>query len=174
MTNIPDLIGVLHKSPKGEELAKALIELLADADDEDWILVLVKLGEATRERRFTLSSPVRPTEAESVVKSIVLNSDSILTAEDIVQLAPEYPRSLKHRSGASSVLNSLVSKGELGKLTIGRETYFASLEEAIRQSQVAWMREHPYQSPEHINPSAIASMTGLSTAQVIRVLSEMF
>lgn len=174
MTNIPDLIGVLHSSPRGQELAKVLLDLLADADDEDWILVLVKLGEATRERRFTLSSPAAHTQAERVVRSIVLNSDSLITAEDIAQLAPEYPRSLKHRSGASSVLNSLVSKGELGKLTIGRETYFASVQEAIRQSHVAWMREHPDQSPEHTNPSAIASMTGLSTAQVIRVLSEMF
>ena len=172
MNDLGELATALGQDQRGSEIAKILLELLTDADEEARLLVLVKLREASRERRLTLHSPQPSTDAERIVKQLVLDSGSLITAEDVVQAAPPYPRSLHHRSGASAVLNTLVNRGELGKLTIGRETYFSSVQEIVQQAQIAWMRDHPGQGPEQTNPTAIAAMTGLSSAQVIRVLTE--
>ncbi len=182
MNDIERLQEALGRDPeRGTEITGTLLRLLAEADEEVRLLVLVKLREAeseanrlaVREGRLSLRAPEPVTDAERIVKEIVLESGSLLTADDIVQSAPAYPRSLHHRSGASAVLNSLVNKGELGKLTIGRETYFSSVREIVQQAQIAWMREHPGEPPEKTSPTAIASMTGLSSAQVIRALSEL-
>ena len=173
MDEVDELAQILRGDPEGSEIARILLDLLTGASDETRLLVLVKLREAIRERRLTLHSPQAATDAERVVKQIVLDSGTMVTADDIVKAAPPYPRSLHHRSGASAVLNSLVNKGEIGKLTVGRETYFSSVREIVQQAQIAWMREHPGQGPEQVSPTAIAAMTGLSSAHVIRTLSEL-
>ncbi len=173
MNEVDELAQTLANDPRGVEIARVLLDLLIGGDDETRLLVLVKLREAIRERRLTLHSPQAATDAEKVVRQIVLDSGTLITADDVVKAAPQYPRSLHHRSGASAVLNSLVNKGELGKLTVGRETYFSSVREIVQQAQIAWMREHPGQGPEQVSPTAIAGMTGLSSAQVIRTLSEL-
>ena len=173
MDDISNLIEILNRDPTGEEIADTLLGLLTDADEELRLLVLVKLREAHKEQRFTLSSPVPLTESERVVKEMVLDSGSLVTADQVVEMAPDYPRTLRHRSGASAILNTLVNRGELGKFTMGRESYFTSVAEAVRQAQIMWMREHPGQGPEHTDPTAVATITGLSSARVIRVLAEL-
>ena len=172
MSNISNLTNLLGRAPRGEEVAGILIELLKGEEQDAGLLVLAKLKEALRERRLTLSAPEPSTQAERIVRELVLASESLLTADDVVRMAPAYPRSLRHRSGASAVLNTLVSRGELGKVNLGRETHFTSAKEAVRQAQIAWMREHPDQGPERTDPAAISAMTGLSSAQIIRALRE--
>ena len=172
MSNIPNLTIQLGRAPTGEEIAGILIDLLKGEEQEAGLLVLAKLKEALRELRLTMSVPEPSTEAGRIVRELVLASESLLTADDVVRIAPAYPRSLRHRSGASAVLNTLVSRGELGKVNLGRETHFTSAKEAVRQAQIAWMRNHPDKGPERTDPAAISAMTGLSSAQIIQVLRE--
>ena len=64
MNDLGELATALGQDPRGAEIAKILLELLTDADEDARLLVLVKLREASRERRLTLHSPQPSTDAE--------------------------------------------------------------------------------------------------------------
>ncbi len=57
------------------------------------------------------------------------------SADKYGNVIAEYP-SLRHRTHASSVLNSLVSKRTLGKIKIGNSYYFTTPVEAVLESRM--------------------------------------
>ena len=165
MANIDVLKALLEVDESGEQIAAFINELLIDEQKRE--LLIVKLNEAQKET-LTLRQEVRLHKSEEVVKELVLSSGRPLTAQDVSNVAPEYLPSLKHRSHTSSVLNSLVSKGVLGKLPLGNVVYFGNPEEAVLEQL-----KRRDESPTDCSPDEIGKETGLPLARVLDVLQEL-
>ena len=112
MSDIEKLIALLKADTEGKEIAKLFNEFLIDSRRRD--MLLIKLEEVRREMS-TLSLEIKLTKSEEVVISTVLSSKKPLTAQEIASKVGNELRSLKHTTHASTVSNSLVSKGILGK-----------------------------------------------------------
>ena len=77
-------------------------------------------------------------------------------------------RNLKHVTHASVVLNSLVSKGILGKFKFGYNYYFASPKEAVNEQL-----KRSGEIPQECSPSEIAEETGMPLAVVLDAIEEL-
>lgn len=140
--SIEKLVALLKADASGEELAGLLNELLVDDRKRD--VLLVKLDEIRKEMS-TLRSDVKLTKSEEIVRSLVLGSKKPLTSQDVASSVGDAFRSLKHVNHASVVLNSLVSKGVVGRFKLGHNYYFTSPKEAVNE-QLKRRGETPHES----------------------------
>ena len=166
MSNIDKLNALLRTDEAGEELASLLSELLFDTRRRN--VLLVKLNEIRKE----LSTQVRLTRAEEVLRSIVLDARKPLTAKEITakvtaKVGDDF-RSLKHKSHASVALNSLVGKGMLGRFQFGYNCYYTSPREAINEQL-----KRRNESPQDCSPAEIAKETTMPLAVVLDAIEEL-
>ncbi len=165
MSNIEKLIALLKIDEAGEEFASLLNELLIDARRRN--VLLVKLNEIRKEMS-TLGREIKISKSEEVLRSIVLGVKKPLTAQEVAaQVVSEY-RSLKHATHASAVLNSLVSKGILGKFKLGYNYYFTSPKEAVNEQL-----KRRAETPGECSPGEIAEETGMPLAIVLDAIEEL-
>jgi len=162
MSNIDKLNALLRTDEAGEELASLLSELLFDTRRRN--VLLVKLNEIRKE----LSTQVRLTRAEEVLRSIVLDARKPLTAKEITAKVGDDFRSLKHKSHASVALNSLVGKGMLGKSQFGYNCYFSTPKEAVNEQL-----KRRGETPQDCSPAEIAKGTGMPLAVVLDSIEEL-
>lgn len=165
MGNIENLNALLRTDEAGEELAGLLNELLIDARKRN--VLLVKLDEMRKEM-LTLSLEVKLTRSEEVIKSIVLGGRKPLTAQEVAARVDDEHRSLKHATHASAVLNSLVSRGILGKFKLGHNYYFTSPMEAVIEQL-----KRRGETPEECSPAEIADGTGMPLPVVLDAIEEL-
>ena len=165
MANIDMLKALLEVDDAGEQIAALISELLIDEEKRD--LLMVKLNEAKKET-LILRQDVRLQRSEEAVRELVLSAAQPLTAQHVADLAPDHFPSLKHRSHTSSVLNSLVSKGVLGKIPFGNVVYFGKPQEAVMEQL-----KRRNESPSDCSPDEIVKETSLPLAKVISVIQEL-
>jgi len=165
LNNIDKLVALLRTDEAGEELASLLSELLIDTRRRN--VLLVKLDEIRKEMS-TLSREVKLTRAEEILRSMVLGARKPLTAQEISTNVGDEFRSLKHTSHASTVLNSLVSKGILGKFKFGYNFYFTSPREAVNEQL-----KRRGETPQECSPAEIAEETGMPLAVVLDAIEEL-
>lgn len=101
-------------------------------DERKKSLFKAKLEEIKKEI-VTSAQEIRLTPMEETVQDFVLEIRMPVTAQEVSEkMGDKYP-SLKHRTHASATLNSLVSKGILGKFKVGYSYYFISPKEAVME-----------------------------------------
>ncbi|MBA7546195.1 hypothetical protein ES705_38578 [subsurface metagenome] len=164
MSNIDKLNALLRTDEAGEELASLLSELLFDTRRRN--VLLVKLNEI-RTQMSTLRE-VRLTRAEEMLRSIVLGARKPPTVQEITAKVGDEFQSLKHVSHASVVLNSLVSKGVLGKFKFGYNYHFTSPKEAVNEQL-----KRRDEIPQECSPAEIAKETAMPLAVVLDAIEEL-
>jgi hypothetical protein len=165
MDSVEKLKALLAVDESGEEIASILNECLIDENKRDMLMVM--LNEA-KKSGMELRQDVRLTGSQETVKDQVLSSDRPLSALDVTDMAPSYLPSLKHRSHTSTVLNSLVAKGLLGKMPFGNVVYFSTPREAVME-QLKRRKE----APAECSPQEIVGETGLPMIEVLEILKDL-
>jgi hypothetical protein len=176
MSNAERLSETLASLACGDLLAKLLLDLVKDGEEEDVLYTTAVLQEALDKQQATLRSPGALSDAERSVLDLVL-AGRPLTTDEVASRASEktaLPKSIGHRSGASTFLNSLVEKELVGKFPHGREVLFTSVREAVFETYKVWLRDEADKGEVHkttqANLFAIAQMSGLSVPRVLREL----
>ena len=165
MDNIKRLETLLQTDSDGQEIAGLLNELLVNSKKRT--ILLLRLHEIGREI-LTLRSEVRLTKLEEVARDIVLGVKKPITAEEVSERAEGKYRSLRHPSHTSTILNSLVSKGILGKIRIAGRVYFTTPREAV-MGQLKTRGE----TPQECSPLEIVGTTGVPLAVVLEIIYEL-
>jgi hypothetical protein len=163
--SIEKLIALLKTDSSGEQLAGLLNELLVD--DRKKEVLLVKLDEIRKEMA-TLRSDVKLTKSEEIVRSLVLGSKKPLTTQEVADGVGNEFRSLKHANRASVILNSLISKGLIGRFKLGYNYYFTSPKEAVNEQL-----KRRGETPEESDWTEIARETGMPLATVRDAIKEL-
>jgi len=146
-------------------LAEMLVEILAEERKRN--IFVVRLQELANELK-AIDQEVRLTPMEQGVLDFVIATKQPLNASETSDgLGAEYP-SLRHRTHASSVLNSLVSKGVLGKIKVSSSQYFTTPVEAVMECLKKRGEE-----PDRCSPSGIADETGMPLAVVLEVIGRL-
>ncbi len=157
--SIEKLAGLLSADEYGDVIAETLVGLLAEDRKRD--IFVVKLQDLKNEMK-AIDQKIRFTPMEQNVLDFVLATKQPLsTAEVSVGMGAKYP-SLRHRTHASSVLNSLVLKGSLGKIKMGKSFYFTSTGEALLECL-----KRRGEEPDRCSPVKIAEETGMPLAVVL-------
>ena len=163
--DIERLKALLKTDEAGEEIVRILNEFLVDSRKRN--VLLLKLNEIRKEMS-KLSLEVKLTRSEEVLRGIVLGAKKPLTSQEVsAQVGNEF-RSLKHVSHASTVLNSLVSKGVLGKFKFGHNYYFTSPRETVNEQL-----KRRGETPQECSPAEIAEETGMPLAIVLDAVEEL-
>lgn len=157
--NIEKLAGLLSADEYGDMIAETLVEILAEERKRN--IFVAKLQDIRNELK-AIDQDVKFTQMEQSVLDFVLGvKQPLSTAEVSSGIGAEYP-SLRHRTHASSVLNSLVSKGFLGKIKMGKSFYFISPEEAVLECL-----KQRGEELDRCSPVRIADETGMPLAVVL-------
>lgn len=163
--SIERLIALLKADASGEELAGLLNELLVDDRKRD--ILLVKLDEILQEMS-TLNSDVKLTKSEEIVRSLVMGNKKPLTIQEIADSVGDEFRSLKHVNRASVILNSLLSKGIIGRFKLGYNYYFTNPKEAVNEQL-----KRRGETPQDSDWTEIARDTGMPLATVRDAIKEL-
>ena len=160
--SIEKLAGLLSADEYGDVIAEILVEILADERKRN--IFVAKLQDVRNEAK-AIDQKITFTRMEQGVLDFVITTKQPLNASEVSDgLGAEYP-SLRHRTHASSVLNSLVSKGSLGKIKIGNSYYFTTPEEAV----IEYLKRRG-EEPDRCSPVRIAAETGMPLAVVLEVI----
>ncbi|MCD4844394.1 MAG: hypothetical protein K8R25_07910 [Methanosarcinales archaeon] len=160
--NIEKLAGLLSADEYGDIIAETLVEILAEERKRN--IFVTKLQDLKNEVR-TIDRKITFTPMEQSVLDFVIAMKQPLNASEVSKGMGAVYSSLQHRTHASSVLNTLVSKGVLGKIKIGHSYYFTSPDEAVRESLKKRGEE-----PDRCSPVRIGDETGLPLAVVLEVI----
>ena len=160
--SIEKLAGLLSADEYGDVVAEMLVEILADERKRN--IFVVKLQELNNEVK-AIDREITLTPMEQDVLDFVLARKQPLTAGEMSEGIGLTYSSLRHRTHASSVLNSLVSKGSLGKIKIGPSYYFTTPEEAVMECL-----KRRGEEPDRCSPVRIADETGVPLAVVLEVI----
>lgn len=163
--NIEKLVALLKTDKDGDKLANLLNELIVD--DRKKNVLLVRLNEIRKEMS-TLNSDTRLSKSEQTLRSIVLDAKKPLTVQEISESVSTDFKSLKHISHASTLLNSLISKGVLGKFKLGYSYYYTTPKEAVMEQL-----KRREETPEECSPGEIADETGIPLAVVLDAIEEL-
>ena len=159
---IEKLAGLLSADEYGDAVAETLVEILADERKRNiFVAELQELKNVVK----AIDQEITLTPMERGVLDFVLARKQPLTAGEMSEGVGLTYSSLRHRTHASSVLNSLVSKGSLGKLKIGPSYYFTTPEEAVIECLKRRSEE-----PDRCSPVRIAAETGMPLAVVLEVI----
>jgi len=160
--SIEKLAGLLSADEYGDVVSEILVEILAEERKRN--IFVVKLQEIASELK-AIDQEIRLTPMEQNVLDFVIATKQPLNAGEVSDaMGAEYP-SLRHRTHASSVLNSLVSKGVLGKIKVGQSYYFTTPVEAVMECLKKRGEE-----PDRCSPVRIAEETGMPLAVVLEVV----
>ena len=160
--HIEKLAGLLSADEYGEEIAEALVAIMAEERKRNIFVVrLLEIKEIVPE----LDKKIKLSKKEAVVKKFILSKKQPLTAREVAEeLGAQYP-SLKHRTHSSATLNSLVSKGQLGKIKVGYSVYFTEPREAVMECL-----KRRDEEPERASSTQIAAETGMPINVVLEVI----
>ena len=164
-TNIEKLKALLIMDEAGDDFALFLNEFLIDTRKRN--VLMVKLHEL-RGEMATRSLEVKLTRSEETVRSMVSGSRKPLTAQEVAGKAGVEFRSLKYTSHASVTLNSLVSKGILGKFKLGPNYHYTNPKEAINEQL-----KRRGETPQECSPAEIAEETGMPLSAVLDAVEEL-
>ena len=160
--SIEKLAGLLSADEYGDVIAETLVEILAEERKRN--IFVAKLQELANEVK-AIDQAITLTPMERSVLDFVLASKQPLNASEAsVGLGALHP-SLRHRTHASRVLNSLVSKGSLGKIKIGPSYYFTTPEEAVIECL-----KRRGEEPDRCSPVRIAVDAGMPLEVVLEVI----
>ncbi len=162
MGAIEDLARTLKNIENGEKIALLLLDFLCD-EEKTMILVSVLASlkdEMTRYRNVILTPAER--EAYELVKR-----RGVVTFRDLNELADRFA-SFKYKSHTSSIMNSLINKGLVGRIKLGREVAYATPKEAVM-----WALKVLGKMPSECNPKDVSDLTGLPVVKVLEVISEL-
>lgn len=164
--SIEKLAGLLSADEYGEEIAEALVSIMADERTRN--IFVVKLDEINK-IVLELDKEIILSPMELAVKEFIKYKKQPLTTNEVsTGIGNKYP-TLKHRSHSSTTLNSLVSKGQLGKIKIGNSFYFAMPEEAVMECL-----KRSGEEPRRCSPAKIATETGMPINVVLDSIGELF
>ena len=163
--NIEKLIALLKTDEEGEEIAAMLNEFLID-DNKKYTL-LVRLKEIKAEVA-TLGQETTLTEAEEEIRNIVLAEKKPIIAEEVAKKTSGMFKRLKHTTHALRTLDSLASKGVLGKFRQDRFYYFTTSKEAVMQAL-----KKRGETPDECSPNEIARETGMPLYVVLDIIAEL-
>lgn len=169
--DIEKLAGLLSADEYGDVVAEMLVEILAVEQNRN--IFIVKLQELANELKV-IEQEITFTPMEEIVLDFVLSEKQPLTAGEVSDRMGVAHPSLRHRTHASSVLNSLVSKGALGKIKvlgnikITPSYYFTSPEEAVMECLKMRSEE-----PARCSPVRIADEIGMPLAAVLELIGEL-
>ncbi len=160
--SIEKLAGLLSADEYGDVISEMLVEILADERKRN--IFVAKLQDVRNEAK-AIDQKITFTRMEQSVLNFMLEAKQPLNAGEVSDgLGAEYP-SLCHRTHASSVLNSLVSKRTLGKIKIGNSYYFTTPKEAVMECLKKRGEE-----PDRCSLVRIAEETGMPLAVVLEVI----
>lgn len=160
--SIEKLAGLLSADEYGDVVAEILVEILAEERKRN--IFVVKLQELANELK-AIDQEIRLTPMERSVLDFIIVTKQPLNASEVSEgLGLKHP-SLRHRTHASSVLNSLAPKGVIGKIKVGHSYYFTTPEEAVMECLKKRGDE-----PDRCSPVRIADETGMSLAVVLEVI----
>jgi len=160
--SIEKLAGLLSADEYGDVIAETLVAILAE--DRKRNIFVAKLQELKNEVK-AIDQAITLTPMERGVLDFVLVKKQPLNASEVSEGMGGRYSSLRHRTHASSVLNSLVSKGSLGKIKIGPSYYFTTPEEAVIEGL-----KRRGEEPDRCSPVRIAGETGMPLAVVLEVI----
>ena len=162
MGAVEDLCEILKSRENGEKLALILLEFLSD----DKLSNVLTATLVSLKREIDSYGCVRLTQAERSAYELVERL-GVVTFDDLKVLADRFA-SFKYRSHASSIMNSLVAKGLVGRIRVGREVAYATPKEAVM-----WALKVLGKLPQECNPKDVADLTGLPIVKVVEVLEEL-
>ncbi|MBU4374774.1 MAG: hypothetical protein KKD69_02095 [Euryarchaeota archaeon] len=163
--SIEKLKALLELEENGGEIAEDLANILVDERKKS--LFKAKLEEIKKELA-TSAQEVKLTPMEEAVRDMVLGIRMPVTAQEVSEkIGDRYP-SLKYRTHASAALNSLVSKGILGKFKVGYSYYFTSPKEAVME-----LMKRRGEELGKCSPAEIAKETGMPLSKVLSVIEEL-
>lgn len=163
--NIEKLVALLKTDGEGEEIAAMLNEFLIDDNKKNALIVRLKEIKA---EVATLSQEVTLTEAEEEIRNIVLAEKKPIIAEEVAKKTSGRFKSLKYTTHALRTLDSLASKGILGKFKRDRFYYFTTPKEAVMQAL-----KKRGETPDNCSPSEIARETGMPLYVVLDIMAEL-
>ncbi len=165
MSNIAKLTALLELDEQGEEMAEVIAGMLVD--DRKRNIFITKLAEI-RTQLQAMDVKVELTDAEDAVRRFVEDAKKPVTTQEVAEeFGLEFP-SLKYRTHASATLNSLVSKGILGKFKEGYSFYFTTPREAV---MVRLKKRN--EEPGRCTAAEIAKETGMPLETVLNVIEEL-
>jgi len=129
--NIEKLIALLRTDEEGEGIAAVLNEFLIEENKKYTLLVRLKEVKA---EVATLAQEITLTEAEEEVRTIVLAEKKPIIADEVAKKTSGRFKRLRHTTHILRTLDSLTSKGVLGKFKRDRFYYFTTSKEAVMQA----------------------------------------
>lgn len=163
--NIEKLIALLKTDEEGEDIALLLNEFLID--DRKKNALIIRLKEVKAEVA-TLGQEITLTEAEEEIRTIVLAEKKPVIAEEVAKKTSGRFKSLRHTTHALRTLESLASKGVLGKFKRDRFFYFTTPKEAVMQAL-----KKRGETPDECSPNEIAKETGMPLYVVLDIIAEL-
>jgi hypothetical protein len=158
----------------GDYVVDSICDMLIDivSDEFKLRLLLPKLEEIGEIQELKYRGVIL-TEMERDVYEFVKNcleTNYYVTVKDIHESdLPKKYSSLRHPNLISKVLNSLVEKGLLGKVRVGKTVGFTTPEEAIKEA----LRLMPDRKNIDVNIWEISKVTGLPVEKILAVLKSM-
>lgn len=165
MSSINKLKALLEVDEEGEKIADMLNKLLIE--DRKRNILYYKLVEMQKQFS-TLGQEIKLTKSEEAVKDLVLKIKKPLTSQDVADKIGENYKSIKYRTHASSTLNSLVSKGVLGRIKQGYVYYYTNPKEAVIEQL-----KRRGETPDKCSPEEMAEESGMPINAVFDVLEEL-
>jgi DNA-binding transcriptional ArsR family regulator len=165
MSSIAKLKALLELDDEGEEIAEIIAGILVDDRKRD--IFVTRLEEIGIQLRGMDIKP-KLTDAEEAVKRFVVDAKRPLTTTEVSEIIGKDFPSLKYRTHTSAALNSLVSKGILGKYKDGYSYYFTTPREAV----IVRLKERG-EEPGKCSLVEIAKETGMPLGTVLNVIEEM-
>jgi len=163
--NIEKLVALLKTDEEGEEIALLLNEFLID--DRKKNALIIRLKEIKAEVA-PLGQEITLTEAEEEIRTIVLAEKKPVIAEEVAKKTSGRFKSLRHTTHALRTLESLASKGVLGKFKRDRFFYFTTPKEAVMQAL-----KKRGETPDECSPNEIAKETGMPLYVVLDMIAEL-
>ncbi len=165
MSSIAKLTALLELDEQGEEIAEIIAGMLID--DRKRNIFVARLAEI-RNQLLAIDAKVELTDAEDAVRRFVVEIKRPVTTQEVAEKIGRGFPSLKYRTHTSTILNSLVSKGILGKFKDGYSYYFTTPREAVME-RLKRRGEHP----ERCSPAEISKETGMPLSTVLNVIEEL-
>jgi len=163
--NIEKLETYLSLDEDQDYIIEQLAKILADKRKRN--IFMIKLKEMD-ELFSEIDIEIKLTHLEEAVYRYIKEKKETFTAKEISnELGSQY-LSLRHRNHSSATLNSLVSKGQLGKIKQGHAILFADPLEAVM-----WSLKKRNENYDDCLPELIVEETGLPLGVVLEKLDEL-
>ena len=165
MSSIAKLKALLELDEEGDKIAEIIAGMLVD--DRKRNLFVTRLDDIRNQLRG-MDVTLELTDAEDAVMRYVVDAKRPLTTTEVSEnIGSRFP-SLKYRTHTSAALNSLVSKGILGKYKEGYSFYFTTPREAV----IVRLKKRG-EEPGKCSLVEIAKETGMPLGTVLNVIEEM-